>query len=231
MKDKTSNPQLNAVLQALLDNSQLFPLELLPFFSDIPPADLNEIKKTWPEITLERKLSLLEDLEDKMEADTMLSCNELAKFALNDDFPEVRSSAISLLWECDDHKLAAVFGGMLENDESDLVQTAAAAALGKFVLLGELDEIPASAAERTIKVLIKKLNSHPFKELEQELVKSLAYSSRPEIATMIEKARQDSDPSWQTAAIIAMGRSADDRWEKPILQMIRSDDPEIKKDR
>jgi HEAT repeat protein len=45
---------------------------------------------------------------------------------------------------------------------------------------------------------------------------------------MIEKAFMDPDPSWQLAAVISMGRSADDRWEKPVLKMINSEDPEIK---
>ena len=228
MNDKASNPQLNSVLKALLDNSQLFPEKLLPFFSDIFPEDLEEVKKIWPKIALERRVSILADLEDIMEADTMLSCDGLAKFALNDDFPEVRGNAITLLWECDDPKLAPRFVDMLENDESELVQTAAAAALGKFVLLGELEEIPASAAERTIKALIGKLKSNPTKEIHQEVLKSLAYSSDPAISPMIEKAFMDPDPTWRLAAVISMGRSADDQWEKPVLQMIKSDDPELK---
>jgi HEAT repeat protein len=228
MNDKTSNPQLNAVLTALLDNSQLFPENLLPFFSDIYPDDLEEVKKIWSKIALERRISILADLEDMMEADMMLSCDGLAKFALNDDFPEVRGNAITLLWECDDPKLAPRFVEMLKNDESELVQTAAAAALGKFVLLGELDEIPSSATVRTIKALVGKLRSKPTKEIHQEILKSLAYSSDPMISPMIEKAFMDTDLSWRLAAVISMGRSADDRWEKPVLQMIKSDDPELK---
>ncbi|MCJ7519140.1 MAG: HEAT repeat domain-containing protein [Anaerolineaceae bacterium] len=230
MSDKTPKSQNDTVIQALLDNSQLFPAKFLSFFFDIPSDDLEQVKKIWPKVALERKISLLADLEEMMEADTLLSCDGLGKVALNDDFPEVRSSAISLLYECDDPKLASLFGEMLENDESELVQTTAAVALGKFVLLGELEEIPSHAADRTIKALTAKLNLKPFKELQQELVKSLAYSSRPEIATLIEKARLDPDPSWQLAAIIAMGRSADSRWEKPILQMIQSDNPDYKKE-
>ena len=228
MHDKASNSQINTVLQALLDNSQLFPAKLVPFFSDISHADLEQVIKIWPEVALKRKSNLLADLKDMMEADTMLSCDGLAKFALNDGFPEVRCGAISLLSECDDPKLTTLFGEMLENDESELVQTAAAAALGKFVLLGELKEIPHNAAERTIKSLTLKLNSQPSKELHQELLKSLAYSSRPEIAPMIETAFKNPDPSWQLAAIISMGRSADDRWEKSILQMIQSENPDFK---
>ena len=228
MNEQTSNPQLNAVLKALLDNSQLFPEKLLPFFSDIFPEDLDEVKKVWPKVTFERRVSILSDLENLMEADTMLSCDALARFALKDEYPEVRGNAITLLWECDDPKLAVRFIEMLENDESELVQAAAAAALGKFVLLGELDEIPGGAAKRAVQALIEKLKSKPSKEIHQEILKSLAYSSDPAVSPMIEKAFLDSDPSWRLAAVISMGRSADDRWEKPILQMIKSGDLEMK---
>jgi hypothetical protein len=66
MNDKTSNPQFNAILHALLDNSQLFPEKLLPFFSDIYPDDLEQVKKIWPKVALERRISLLAELEDMM---------------------------------------------------------------------------------------------------------------------------------------------------------------------
>jgi HEAT repeat protein len=228
MNDKTSNPQLNAILQALLDNSQLFPEKLLPFFSDIYPEDLGQVKKIWSKVALERRISLLAELEDMMEMDTMHCCDDLAKFALTDDFPEVRIGAISLLSECDDPKLATLFGEMLAKDESELVQLAVAETLGNFVLKGELNEIPGKASERIVKSLILKLNSKPSKELHQELLKSLAYSSLPEIAAMIEAAFMNPDPSWQLTAIISMGRSADDRWEKPVLQMIQSENLDFK---
>ena len=227
MVDKISSPNLKSVLQALLDNSQLFPEKLLPFFSDISCGDLDQVKKIWPEITLERKISLLADLEEMMGADTKLSCDETAKFALTDEFPEVRAAAIALLGECDDPKLVVTFCDLLENDENDLVQIAAAEALGKYVLLGELEEIPAKAYEMSLKALTNKLTAHPSKELHQELVKSLAYSSQPEITPLIENAFKNPDPSWQLTAVIAMGRSADNRWEKPILQIIESGSPDL----
>jgi HEAT repeat protein len=227
MNDKTSNLQLNSVLSALLDNDQLFPTKLLPFFSDIANSDLEEIKKIWPKITLERRISLLSDLEEMMGDDTLLCCDGLAKFALTDDFPEVRVAAISLLGECDDPKLARAFVGMLDHDESEIVQVALAEALGKFVLLGELEEIERDISKLSIEALTSKLKSKPSKELQQELLKSLAYSSNPEISRMIEASFMNTDPSWKLAAIISMGRSADDRWEKPVLQMIESENPEF----
>jgi HEAT repeat protein len=226
MNDKTSNVQLNVVLSALLNKDQLFPSKLHPFFSDIASSDLEEIKKIWPKITLERRISLLSELEEMMDEDTLLCCDGLGKFALSDDFPEVRVAAISLLGECDDPKLARIYIDMLENDDSESVQISAAEALGKYVLLGELEEIPSSTSEQSFEALTSKLKSKPSKELQQELLKSLAYSSKPEISPMIETAFMNPDASWQLAAIISMGRSADDRWEKPILRMIESENPE-----
>jgi HEAT repeat protein len=227
MNDKSSNVQLSVVLSALLDKNQLFPSKLLPFFSDIASSDLEEIKKIWPKITLERRISLLSELEEMMGEDTLLCCDELGKFALTDDFPEVRVAAISLLGECDDPKIARVYIDMLDNDDSESVQISAAEALGKFVLLGELEEIPSSTSKLSYEALTLKLKSKSSKELQQELLKSLAYSSNPKITPMIEAAFLNPDPSWKLAAIISMGRSADERWEKPILQMIKSENPEF----
>jgi HEAT repeat protein len=230
MSNENQKLKLEAVLSALTDKAQLFPSELLPFFSDITSNDLEEVKKIWPKISLERRISLLSELEDMMEEDTLLCCDNFAKFALQDDFPEVRVAAISLLEECDEPRLAKVYIDMLENDESEIAQIAAADALGKYVLLGELDEIPQATAEQSIKALTSKLKSKPAKEIEQELLKSLSYSSNPEIRRMIEKAFLNPDKSWKLTAIISMGRSADEHWEKSILQMIRSEDPDFQRE-
>jgi len=228
MEETETDPIFTSVINALLDNINLFPERYLSFFSDIVPAELKEIEKIWPKILLERKISLLEDLTSLMITDTRLSCEEFAKFALNDDFPEVRVNAIELLWESENPRLINLLVNLLKNDESELVQIASAAALGHFVLLGELEEIPASAFERTIKALIGKLNSSPSKELHQELLMSLSYSSIPEVTSMIETAFKDPDQTWQLTAVISMGRSADDRWKKTILKLIDSENPLIR---
>ncbi|HSL31948.1 MAG TPA: HEAT repeat domain-containing protein, partial [Anaerolineales bacterium] len=56
-------------------------------------------------------------------------------------------------------------------------------------------------------------------------LEALGYSSRPEVATLIESAFQRQDPNWQTSALIAMGRSADDRWlDEVMLSLVHVDD-------
>ena len=205
------------VIRALLNDNQSFPTNYLYFFSDISAPDLDEIKKIWEKISLTRKINLLSDLESLMESDTLLVFDDTAKYALSDSDPNVRCQAISLLWECEDPQVAESFLVMLDEDNNESVQSSAAAALGKFVLLGELDEVSSSLANKIIKSLYQTFKTSPSNEVRQEVLKSLSYANQPKIIKMISDAYQENEPSWQLAAVISMGRSADERWEKQIL--------------
>ncbi len=210
------------VVEALLDINHVFPARYLSFFSDISEKGLQAVRKAWPKVAVERKISLLSDLETLMEADSLLCFDEMAKFALEDNDPHVRSRAISLLWESKESRFVEALAEMLNNDPSKLVQVSAAAGLGRFILLGELDEIPEKSFELALSTLRKKDLETPYKEIQQEILKSLAYTGSPEIERQIERAYADPDLTWQLAAIIAMGRTADERWELSILESMNS---------
>ena len=51
-------------------------------------------------------------------------------------------------------------------------------------------------------------------------LESLGYSSRPEVTTLIESAFHREDPAWQASALIAMGRSADERWDEEVTRSL-----------
>ena len=222
MLDNIDPIPISNVISALLDNNQPFPRQYLHIFSDMAQKDLDEIRGVWENISVIRKVNLLADLEILLESDTLLAFDDFAKLALTDIDPNVRSKAISLLWESDDSQLAEVFTQILEVDQSEAVQISAAAALGKYILLGELDEIPPRLAEKVKDTLLGIFQTNPVKEIQQEILKSLSYANLPKITRMITTAYNNPDPSWQLTAIIAMGRSADERWEKTILDMINS---------
>ena len=217
VSEKFSKP---LVIKALLDNSQPFPPQYLHFFSDISTNDLKEIEDVWEMITINRKINLLADLETLLESDTLLAFDDIAKFALTDNDPNVRSRAVSLLWESDDPRVAEKYLTILENDPSEAVKSAVASALGRFVLLAELDELSPQLSDQIIRLLLRTFESNPPKEIQQEILKSLAYTNLPEVAKMISRAFESPDATWQLAALISMGRSADDRWEDSILSML-----------
>ncbi len=221
-KKKSKNP-----IHKLLDTSQPFPPQYLLVFSDITDDDMAVVQEIWPQVTVSRKINLLQDLEALMEADTLVSCDDFARFALNDEDANVRSSAISLLWECEDPKLALHFCKVLVSDPSELVRAAAAAALGKFILMGELDEISKKIYNEIVAILLETYNNEQYDHVRQEIMRALSYKEDKDIQSMIQQAFASSEKDWIIAALESMGRSADIRWRDNILEMLDSVEPDF----
>lgn len=223
-----SHPDFNQVLAALLDHNRPFPARFLHSFSDISAEDLNALKKIWAKVETGRRSTLLSDLESLQEADTLLNFDDFSRFALTDEIEGVRANAIRLLWESEDPHLVPVLIHMLKHDPSDMVKAAAATGLGKFVYLGELDEIPRNLLAEIEDALITSLKSAISQEIQRKSLESLGYSSRVEVKEFIQKAFQEKDARWISSALFAMGRSADRTWEQQVSEMIDYHDDEVR---
>lgn len=215
------------LIDTLLAPNEPFPAEYLHIFSDITEIDLAEIKKIWPRVPVLNKVNLLQDLEAMMESDTLLCCDDFALFALTDEDPEVRNHAINVLWESEDPKLAGVFGNLLTNDPIEGVRANAADALGRFVLLGELEEISKRIYDRTVALLTDHYNSDLSDEIRQQILRSLSYCGTEEIADLIRKAYATGKKAWKIAALESMGRSLDSRWKTQVLESLSNPDADI----
>jgi HEAT repeat protein len=215
-------------VDALLDESKPFPARLLHRFSDMEPVDLKNLMKVWPQVQPGRKHTLLEDLEDLAEADTLTSFDDLARSLLADSDPQVRSRAIRLLWECEDAKLVPVYLKFLKDDPDVEVRAAAANALGQFIYMGELDKIPAKLGHEIEDHLIRIINSTTETLVRRRALESLGYSGREEVVPLIEKAYRHKDPDWVASALFAMGHTCDDRWKKQVLSQLHSPDEDVR---
>ena len=226
----TLNAPFLTVVDALLDESQPFPARYLQLFSDLESVNLKKLNDAWPRLTPRRKHSLLEDLEDLAEADTLASFDDLARTLLADPDPQVRTRAIRLLWECEDTKLIPVFINILNNDADVDTRAAAANALGQFVYLGELDKIPADLLRKIEDQLLAATSSSSSKDtlVRRRALESLGYSSRAEVVPLIEDAYRHKDPDWIASSLWAMGRSCDSRWRKQVLSQLHSPDEDIR---
>lgn len=222
------NAPFLTVVDALLDDSNPFPARYLHRFSDMEPADLKQLTKVWPEVSPHRKHTLLEDLEDLAETDTLTSFDDLARSLLGDPDPEVRARAIRLLWECEDVKLIPVYLDLLINDEDIEVRAAAANALGQFVYLGELDKIPAALHHEVEDQLLAATSSSNDTLIRRRALESLGYSGRKAVIPLIEAAFGEKKNDWVVSALFAMGRSSDNRWKKQVLLQLRSPDEDIR---
>jgi len=224
----TQNAPFLTIVNALLDESEPFPARYLHRFSDLDPIDLKKLMKAWPEVSLQRKHTLLEDLEDLSETDTLTSFDDLARSLLADIDPQVRARAIRLLWESEDKKLAPIYLDILRNDEDVEVRAAAANALGQYVYLGELEKIPAELFHEIEEQLLATINSKQETLVRRRALESLGYSEREDVIPLIESAYNNKDPKWIVSALFAMGRSCDERWKKHVLSQLRAPDEDIR---
>ena len=215
------------IITALLDMNRPFPPVFLHRFSDLSPNDLQKVKTVWANVNPDRRAALLEDLEHLSEADHLLIFDEMAKFALDDSDPRVRVTAVRLLFDCQDPKLAPKFMQILENDQNPAVQAAAATSLGQYIYLGEIEEISQNILHQVVEQLLDTLQSNQDKLVRRRALESLGFSGRPEVKPLIITAYSSEDPEWLTSAVFAMGRSADQAFIQSVLEMLDHPDPEV----
>lgn len=217
-----SKPSFQTVLAALGDETTAFPNRYLPLFSDLPPADVSALGKQWPILAKKRKRTLLNKLVELYQSDTLLSFEALSASLLNDPDEQIRADALRLLAESEDTHLLPRLTQLAENDPSPEVRVQAAQVLGRFVELGELDEIPTETRQVVEESLLRVARAESA-EVQRAAVEALGFSSRPEVDTLIQHAFSLHDPKWVASALLAMGRSANAQWEDSVLA--RLDDP------
>src|SRR5512134_2182137 len=210
----TASTSFQSALDALLSDRKDFPRRYLQEFSDIGALELKTLLDAWPSVKLSRKLILLDELDALAEVDLLVSFDDLARALLTDPEPEVRIRAIRLLDEYEDPKIVPSYLDMLKNDPDINVRVEAANALNLFVDLGELEEISDSVYHQIEDALLASAASEDDVRVRRTALESLGYSSRPEVSTLIESAFHRQDPNWQASALVAMGRSADERWDE-----------------
>ena len=224
----TRNVPFQTVVDALLDDDTPFPARYLHHFSDISPTDFALLLKAWPQIATRRKHTLLEDLEELAEADTLTNFDDMVRPLLTDADPQIRIRAIRLLWESEDAKLIPVFLKLLNEDADSEVRAAAANALGLFVYQGELEKIPANLHHLIEDDLLKAATSAKETLVRRRALESLGYSGRQEVIPLIDAAYHDKNPDWVVSALFAMGRSSDERWKKQVLSQLHAPDEDVR---
>lgn len=231
--DLTPNPSdlsFGEVLNALRDEENLFPARYLYRLSGLEGEELHQLSLTWGKLAFERRLRLLEDLELLAESNTVLEFSAVNRIALNDQASEVRVVAIRSLWLSEHVDLVHQFIELLQNDEDTAVRAQAAAALGRFIYLGELGKMAAGTLKEIETLLLRILEDDVDTLIQRRALEALGYSSRPNVAELIQDAYQGGQQDWMESALFAMGRSADDRWEPMIVESLQDSNPDFRRE-
>jgi len=218
---------IKQLLDAMLDTDTPLHPSYLYRLSDLGAEDLAAIKKSWLNIPAWRRQAIMEDVVDIGQDDYVLSFEAFARQGLLDDEARVRELAVRALWEYESPRLIPDLLDILAADPDTDVRAVAATALGKYVFLGEIEEIPASTLHSIEDLLLQVTRSSQASLVRRRALESLGYSSRGEVPALIDEAYYSDNVDWLVSALFAMGVSANKEWNPLVLTQLQNDNPEV----
>lgn len=212
-----------------LQSDEALRAKLLYHLSMPNRQNLADFQAAWPTIPLLRRQECIRRLAEITEDSFEVYFDPLFITALNDDDPQVQAAAIDGLEENVDPALIPVLGHLLHEGKTIDVRSSAATALGKYVYLGEVDEISPEAQTLAEQALLKSLRD-PAEDtfVMRRSLEAIAFSSRPGIEKLIADAYEHEDTDVQASAIFAMGRHGAERWQQIVLDNLRQDNPALR---
>lgn len=216
------------LLDDLADPSQGLPEDRLPLLSDISASQVARLADKWNAIPVERRLAMVDRLGKLADENFELTFERVNRFALNDVDELVRRTAIRNLWECEDPSLVQPLLAALRDDPATSVRAAAAAALGQFVYLGEVDEVDSLLLAKIENALLQSVIDDSDEGVRLRSLESLGYSSRGEVPDLIEEAFASEDGPRVHSALKAMGRSANSMWQEQVISQLHNASPNLR---
>lgn len=223
-------PDLETTLRALQTNVEGTANATIYYgLSGLTGDAIPRVREVWVNLPAEYRVKLLQQLVDIGEANFELDYHTLAVMALEDEDPAVRAAAIELLWEDESLEFMDRLIEIAQWDESVLVRAAAASALGRFILAGELGELPETETARAQDTVVNLLTDHDEDlEVRRRSLESIANCGHEIVRDAINDAYQSEEPLMKASALFAMGRTCDNHWNDIVLREIDSYNPAIR---
>jgi HEAT repeat protein len=217
--------KLTSCLMLLADENRSARTIDLADISDLSRSQVAEFHAAWYDLSPSRRLELITVMVEQAEANIHLIFHAALRACLTDGDPQVRRLAIEGLWEDERVSLVPTLSGLLAHDQSADVRSAAATALGRFVLLGVLGDIAEELARQAEDALhlAWERSGEPV-SVRRRVLESLSYTDTAELHVSIGDAYYSDDELMRQSAIFAMGRSANPRWNKIVLSELNSRD-------
>lgn len=197
--------------------------------SDLGNSRLARFAPVWKAMPAGRRASLLRHLADAGDSNVDLDYRAPARLALQDESAIVRLAAIDLLWEDESRALLNQLLDLSQYDSSLTVRAAAAGALGRFVLAGELGKLADEDNARLQRILAGIwMNRGGDVEWRRRALESLSNCGAAMVPGAIAEAWHSDDDLLRTSAVYAMGRSCDRRWDETVLEALEDSEPSLR---
>jgi len=221
--------QEEALWRALEDDKHVPAPDLLRMLSGLPEKNIARAGKAWHGLPLEVRHELVRSLSRTASDDLAMDFSAVFRIAMEDIEAEIRAISIAGLDETDDVRLVPAFVQVLQNDPSEAVRVAAANALAKYVLMGELERIRRKLFNTAVLALRESyLNASESPAVRRQALEAIAYTEEHGIPEMIAGAYKNADEAMRISAILAMGRSANKEWGKIVRRELSSPIPDMR---
>jgi HEAT repeat protein len=220
---------LQGYLEELADAARPLKVSKLADLSQLSPEERDEFEQAWPEFEPDRRLQILQQMNELAEDNPELNFDSVYLVSLNDADPRVRVAALEGLWEYDERDLISVLINLMQNDDDPAVRAAAALGLGRFVVLGEFGSLRSSDLTLIEDALTETINDvAEAEDVRARAIEALGARSEPWVRDLIADAYASGSHRMQVSAIHAMGRSCDSEWLPDVIQQLQNDDPEFR---
>lgn len=218
------------LIETLRGGADRFPRhkELL-LLSGMTPEEQSALREAWPHIPLLTRRQLVAALGYLAEADATATFEEVFLLATEDPDEEVRLAALRGLWDYDEEAFVPTLIQIMDSDSSAPVRAEAAIILGKFAMLGELEELEPETTDLVRRALLAVWNS-PDEDVEvrRRALESVSCLATDEVNEMIQAAYSDKDERMNISAVYAMGQTLDDMWAPYVLKELKNPRPEMR---
>jgi HEAT repeat protein len=220
---------LRTLLVQLADTKSRLPVRQLHLLSDMPPAAVAAFEEAWPGIDLYRRREIMRHLAEICQSDFSVDFGPVALIGIRDEDEQVRLAALDTFWDAEAPELIAPLLGLLNHDAAVAVQASAALALGQFVMMGELGELPTAVFEDLTDDLLAVLRDSERALLVRcRALEALSAAGRNEVPELIRDAYGSGEETLRISAVAAMGRTADPRWEPIVIAELASVNPSMR---
>ncbi|MFV9507086.1 MAG: HEAT repeat domain-containing protein [Oscillochloridaceae bacterium umkhey_bin13] len=201
----------------------------LKVLSELGPELLRVFWQGWASIPAERRLAIMQALDDLAEEHVEMDFRPVLRACLSDPDPEVRAAAITGLWEDESERTMDRLITLLD-DPAGPVRLAATLALAPFAYRAEVGELPAPVGQRVLNALLRVV-ADPEQPLDvrRRAVEGLGYfASSKEAQGEIGRAYAHSEQMMRESAVLAMGRSMRPTWFPYIERELKSPSPALR---
>lgn len=196
--------------------------------SDLDQAQFEQFESAWRPVAGPQRLKVLQALGELARDHIELNFDRIYRLALDDALGDVRRRAIENLWESEDPALVPLLLARLGREAQPDVRAAAAAALGPFVYLGEVGRLEPAQHREVEDALLLAAQQDADGAVRLRALESIGFSSREEVASLVDRSFHSGEEPAQRSALLAMGRSANDAWGPDVISQLHSPSPALR---